>query len=169
MVEFFYADIVPGVGPVGVFADIMAGDVEPYTWRNCIVADQGDEVIGMIHSYPADDEAKFEVDPRIPEDRFAILVPLDALMVPGTWYICAVAVRPGSQGHGIGRRFMQLSIDEARRKAFTELSLHVFEDNGGAIALYETLGFQITDRCTLDHPAFARHEGDLLLMRRAVD
>lgn len=168
MVEFFYQDIVPGAGPVDLFAETMASDGEPYTWRNCVAADKGGEVIGMLHCYPADDEAKFEDDPRIPADRYEVLVPLDRLMVPGTWYICAVAVRPGNRRQGTGSRFMQLANDQARERSFTELTLHVFEDNQGAIELYETLGFQITDRAALDHAAFTRHEGDLLLMRRAV-
>ena len=168
IVEFIFRDVVPGVGPIDLFAETFADDAEPYTWRNCVVADDGGQVVGELHAYPADDKAKVEPDPRIPAERFSILSPIDRLEAPGTWHISAVAVRPDYQGRGLGRRFLQLAEKQAREKAFTEISLHVFEDNRGAIALYETLGFWVAGRCSLDHPALAHHEGDLLLMRCPV-
>ncbi len=168
IIEFICCDVVPDVGPIDLFAEIMAGDAEPYTWRNCVVADDGGQVVGKLHTYPADDEAKSEPDPRIPAERFSILSPIERLEAPGTWHISAVAVRPDYQGRGLGRRFLQLAETQAREKAFTEMSLHVFEDNHGAIALYETMGFWVADRCSLEHPALAHHAGDLLLMRCPV-
>ena len=168
IVEFVFEDVVPGVGPIELFAEAFAHDKGPYTWRNCVVADDGRQVVGKLHSFPADEEAEHEPDPRIPVERFEVLAPLETLKATGTWYICAVAVRPGNQGRGLGKQFMELANDQARKKGFTELSLHVFEDNRGAVALYQSLAFQITNRCTLKHKAFSHHEGDLLLMRRPV-
>ncbi len=167
-IEFLYRDVVPDVGPIDLFAEAMAGDAEPYTWRNCVVADDGGPVVGMLCTFPFDDNAKFEPDPRIPAERLSILSPLEHLEAPGTWHISVVAARPDYQRRGLGRRFLQLSETQAREKAFTEMSLHVFEDNHGAIALYETMGFWVADRCSLEHPALAHHEGDFLLMRCPV-
>jgi len=174
-IEFLYGDAVPGIGPIDLFAETMAGDAEPYTWRNCVVADDGGQVVGNLCTFPFDDDAKSEPDPRIPAERLSILnnPVMEQLGAPGTWYISDVAVRPDYRRRGLGRRLMQLAEAQAREKAFTEMSLHVFEDNHGAVALYETMGFWVADRCSLEqpvfaHPAFAHHEGDYLLMRGPV-
>jgi ribosomal protein S18 acetylase RimI-like enzyme len=45
---------------------------------------------------------------------------------------------------GVGRRLMHALIDEARAAGVEELGLEVLEPNGGAISLYEQLGFRRT-------------------------
>lgn len=168
MIEIMYRDVVPGLSAVDLFAEIMARDIEPYSWLNCVVAEDGGEVVGKLHSFAADDESKFVDDPRVPRERYEILAPLERLVAPGTWHISAVAVRPSHQGRGLGKRFLQLAQSQARERDFAEISLHVFEDNRDAVAFYEIMGFRIAGRCALDHPGFAEHNGDFLLMRCAV-
>ena len=168
IIEYLYSDTVPGLGPAELLAEYLAGDAEPFTWRNCVVADDAGSVVGKLLTYPADDEAKAADDPRIPPERYEILAPVEQLHAPGTWHICALAVRPGHQGRGIGRRFLELADTQARDNGFTEISLHVFEDNLVAVALYESMGYRIAARRAADHPALAQHEGDVLLMRRTI-
>ena len=45
------------------------------------------------------------------------------------------------RGQGIGRRLLQRTLDAARAGGLTRVELTVREDNPGAIALYEGLGF----------------------------
>lgn len=51
IVEFIFRDVLPGVGPIDLFAETFAGDAEPYTWRNCVVADDGGQVVGIEADY----------------------------------------------------------------------------------------------------------------------
>jgi len=51
------------------------------------------------------------------------------------------------RGQGVGRRLMAQAIDWARRTGIlTRIELHVFARNEIAIALYESLGFEVEGR-----------------------
>ena len=53
-------------------------------------------------------------------------------------------VHPGMQGRGIGRPFAEFVIDEARRLGYHGMQFNaVVSTNAGAIALWESLGFEI--------------------------
>lgn len=56
--------------------------------------------------------------------------------------IQTIAVRPGSRRLGIGRAMLLELLAEAKRRRASEIFLEVRIDNPGAIALYESLGFQ---------------------------
>lgn len=57
----------------------------------------------------------------------------------GSWM-----VRPDMAGRGIGRRFGEFVIDEARRLGFHGMQFNaVVADNAAAIALWTALGFEI--------------------------
>lgn len=53
-----------------------------------------------------------------------------------------VAVSPGAQGRGLGRRLMTVLIGAARDAGVEVLTLDLRADNTRAAALYESLGFQ---------------------------
>ncbi len=55
-----------------------------------------------------------------------------------TTQICAV---PGYQGHGLGRRLMEASLQALRFRRYTSVSLTVTSGNERAVRLYERLGF----------------------------
>jgi len=57
------------------------------------------------------------------------------------YLIANVAVRPEQRRRGIGRLLTQAAMDHARHHRADETWLHVRDDNPGAIALYESLGF----------------------------
>lgn len=53
-----------------------------------------------------------------------------------------ISVAPQFRSEGIGTILMQALIDEAKKKGLRMLYLHCFENNTGAIHLYEKLGFK---------------------------
>lgn len=57
-----------------------------------------------------------------------------------------VAVRPESQGTGLGRRLVGFAEAEARRLGFTEVRLYTHQTMTENIALYKRLGFVETGR-----------------------
>jgi ribosomal protein S18 acetylase RimI-like enzyme len=52
-----------------------------------------------------------------------------------------LAVAPGSQGRGIGRRLLDALTDEAVARGVRRITLRVLSPNAGARALYESCGF----------------------------
>lgn len=70
-------------------------------------------------------------------------------------WISGVGVRPGWRRRGVGRRMIEHLQALARNSGLERLRLEVLEQNKGAIALYEDLGF--------------RHGRDLLVLTKAPD
>ncbi len=48
---------------------------------------------------------------------------------------------PDWRGHGLGRRLLQIALDQADALRFSRVELDVVTDNTAAIALYERMGF----------------------------
>lgn len=66
------------------------------------------------------------------------LIPMKA----GVFELAKMAVAPGFQGHGIGRKILAHTIDEARRRGAKRLFLGSNRKLGSAVHLYESLGFR---------------------------
>jgi len=57
-----------------------------------------------------------------------------------------VAVDPGMQGTGIGRRLVLFAEAEARRRGYSEIRLYTHEVMSANVAYYESLGWHETHR-----------------------
>ena len=69
------------------------------------------------------------------------------LMVrPDHLHLDNIAVRPGHQGQGLGRRLLELAEAEARRQGFDELRLYTHQTMVENVALYTHLGWEETGR-----------------------
>jgi ribosomal protein S18 acetylase RimI-like enzyme len=81
---------------------------------------------------------------------------------PDHLYIENVAIAPGRQGAGLGRRLLQLAETEARSRGLTELGLLTNERYASNIAMYERYGYVETHR--------TEHLGsDLVHFRKTLD
>jgi ribosomal protein S18 acetylase RimI-like enzyme len=75
---------------------------------------------------------------------------------PGSARLARVIVDPKRRGEGLGRALVAAALDEARRRGFVHVDLHVYNANAAARALYASLGFD-------DHgPDRARPESRLM-------
>lgn len=69
-------------------------------------------------------------------------------------------VAPGHQGRGVGRRFAEYVIDRARERGYLGMQFNsVVASNTGAIALWESLGFEVVGTV----PDAFRHSTDGLV------
>jgi len=59
----------------------------------------------------------------------------------GTAYLSLLAVAPGAQGHGLGRRLLAAAVSAAAEAGFAHCELHALDDNAPALALYASAGF----------------------------
>lgn len=85
-------------------------------------------------------EASFLVRPADGEPPVGMI--LTSTVDSGVGHTTQVCVKPGYQGHGIGRLLMEQSIQSLLRRGFKLLSLTVTAANSGAVQLYENLGFR---------------------------
>lgn len=63
----------------------------------------------------------------------------------GLAFIYDIVVAESARGQGLGRALLRVSVDWATSGGFTAIGLHVFGGNTGAIRLYESEGFTVTD------------------------
>lgn len=134
-----------------------------FSYENCVLAEVDGQVAGMMVSFPmpghadtANDNHDADVDP--------VLRPYDELEVPGSYYICGIAMFPEFRGMGLGTRFLEFAKSRAAAERCGTLSLIVFEENTGAKRLYERQGYTVVDRrAVVPHPCI-RYTGDALLM-----
>jgi len=170
VVEALYHDLLPRVSTEKLFEWRFSqmGSVKSY--EHCWIAQQDSRAIGMLHAYPIDALAVAPSDPRLTADRQAVLAPFRELLekVHGSYYVNGVAVYPDCRGGGVGSRLLAYAVSDARRQSFGEVSLLVFEQNGGAVSLYRQLGFEIVARSpSVPHPLLYR-TGDILLMTQQL-
>lgn len=70
------------------------------------------------------------------------------------------AVDPAARGHGVGRAVGEFALEEARRRGFEAMQFNaVVSSNEGAIALWESLGFEVVGRI----PEAFRRRGETLV------
>ena len=155
----------PGLTPLEIGARRYARDEGSFSYRNCTVAELGGEVIGMLHAFPMEDEPEQE---EASEPIDPVLEPYARLEVPGSYYISAMAVFPEHRGKGLGAQMLEIAKDKARGSACSEVSLLVFEQNKGAIKLYERNGFRVIDRALVVPHESIRYTGEVLLMTAPI-
>jgi ribosomal protein S18 acetylase RimI-like enzyme len=69
-------------------------------------------------------------------------VVLTSTVSPGVAHTTQICVMPGYQGHGLGRRLLDASIQALRARRYSALSLTVTAGNTRACHLYERMGFR---------------------------
>jgi ribosomal protein S18 acetylase RimI-like enzyme len=63
---------------------------------------------------------------------------------PRRWWVFDIVISSALRGQGLGRQAMLLAEDEARAQGAVELGLNVFGHNTVAVALYQSLGYEMT-------------------------
>src|SRR5579862_8895394 len=78
---------------------------------------------------------------REPHANHLAGVVLNSRVSEGVGHTTQICAMPGYQGHGLGRRLMEASLQALRVRHFTTVSLTVTSGNERAVRLYEKLGF----------------------------
>jgi len=80
------------------------------------------------------------------EDNGALLGVAIMEQMPGYLFLHNVAVDPGRHSQGVGRELMHFVENEARRRNLPEVQLTTLEGMARNVAIYERLGYVITER-----------------------
>ncbi|HEY6582139.1 MAG TPA: GNAT family N-acetyltransferase [Rubrobacter sp.] len=153
----------PGLEPVEIGAIRYAREEGNFSHTNCVVAEREGEVIGQLCTYPVEAGAE---EPEEPVDP--VLEPYARLEIPGTLYISSLVLLEGFRGMGLGTEMLSIARDRARKRNLDALSLLVFEQNTGAVKLYEREGFREVDRAAVVPHPLIHHTGDVLLMTAEI-
>jgi ribosomal protein S18 acetylase RimI-like enzyme len=164
VVASLYEGVIPGLTTEKIVERRLAREGTCGAYTNCWVATDGTRIAGK------DDLAGDPPDPLVPEERYKVLEAFDALDEPaaGSYYINVIAVFPDYRGRGLGTRLLDIARAEARARGLTQLSLAVFEENAGAVRLYERIGFAIAARAPAPAHPLIPFSGDMLMMMREV-
>ena len=153
----------PGLTPLEIGARRFAREEGNFSYRNCVVAEQDGAVIGMLFTFPIEDGQEADDKPADP-----ILKPYEELEIPGSFYICALALFPGFRGRGVGTKMLSIAREQAHQRGLGTLSLLVFEQNEGAVKLYARNGFEVAGRAPVAPHELIDHTGDVLLMASEI-
>jgi len=129
-----------------------------FSYRNCLMAEAGGKVIGMMHSYPMfhDPDPSPSTDP--------VLAPYADLEVPDTLYISSLALHEGWRNQGLGVRFLELARERCQTLGLKGLSLIDYAMNTGACRFYTRHGFEIVGECQIVPHPMIRVRGAAYLM-----
>lgn len=156
----------PGQSPLAFGVERALTRSGGFSHKNAIMAEVFGEVVGMVLSYPI-----LKAPTEDPETLPAPIAPFIELEKhsAGTWYVNALAVSPGYRGIGIGTTLMDEAESAARQAGYDHLSIQVYEQNIGAVRLYERLGFIVTQRARVRrHPCQPYYTGDVLLLEKRL-
>ncbi len=112
-----------------------------FSYRNAVIIERDGRCAGCLIGYEIPDHPE-----PIADDMPAMFVPLQELenLVPGTWYVNVLAVRPQFRGHGLGAQLLELADKTARSLGKRGLSVIVSDANAGAQRLYKRCGYSET-------------------------
>ncbi len=115
-----------------------ARDDGGFSYRNAAIIERDQHCAGCLIGYEISDDPE-----PIADDMPAMFVPLQELenLVPGTWYVNVLAVRPQFRGHGLGTQLLDLADETAQSLGKRGLSVIVSDANTGARRLYERCGY----------------------------
>lgn len=155
-----------GQDPLEIGAQRAARNEGAFSYRNVHVAEIDGQIAGMLLSYrlPDPDAAP---DPGTHPATVRPLVELES-MVPGSWYVNAIATHESFRGRGVGTALLGCCEDLAGKAGAGRLSLIVASENGRAFALYKRLGYRpIASRLLVAYPGGPRG-GEWILMVKKV-
>ena len=131
--------------------------------KQAIVAEIDEKIASLLVSYKIGMEPKSFM-PGVNAGLNAQLA-LHAL-VPGSWYIHALAVAQDHRGLGLGSRMIGLSEKFAGAEKCTQCSLLVLNKNANAIKLYEHLGYKVIASSPVVKNGWQNSATDWLLMTK---
>ncbi|MAS05560.1 MAG: GNAT family N-acetyltransferase [Ahrensia sp.] len=158
-----------GQSPIAVGEERARRDTGGFSWRNALVTERDGEVAAMMLGYGIGEPSE--------EDRAGIrdlpetLQPFIELehRSAGSFYVNALATLPGRRGLGLGSALMRAAEDRAKAQGMSRMSIQAYEQNTGAVRLYERLGYRRAEtRPVLSHPCQPYYDGRVLLLLKDI-
>ncbi len=139
---------------------------ENFSYRNAHVAQSEGAIAGMVLAYRLPDEEDAEDLNELP----GFIRPLVELeqCVPASFYVNMIATFPEYRNRSIGTQLMNIVDDLAKKAGCTLSSIEVFDQNEGALRLYQRLGYTIRDKRPVVPHECHPYNGQIVLLTRPV-
>ncbi|MEM7076922.1 MAG: GNAT family N-acetyltransferase [Pseudomonadota bacterium] len=155
-----------GQAPLTIGTERARRETGGFSYTHALLAQQNGHPAGMVLSYPL--LAGPQDDPDDLPAPIAPFVELEKHSVD-TWFINALAVFASHRNAGIGQRLIAAAEGLARSNGYARMSIQVYEQNSGAVRLYERLGYKRANRASVrHHPCQPYYTGDVLLLIRQL-
>jgi ribosomal protein S18 acetylase RimI-like enzyme len=166
LLNFLFYDLTTQISPVQIVAQYLQEDRSHYTYKNVLVAELKNEILGMILAYSSEFYGMTEdMKHFLPGDRLEHLEEMYYCKVSNSFFIDTLSVHEKYHKRGIGSTLMSLAYEKAIESGFNTLSLIVFADNTNALSFYKKHGFQIVKKIKIDYHPLIPHQGGAYLMK----
>ena len=166
IIEFLFHDLIPDMTSVQMVAHNLSAENSFYSYKNAIVAEYNQNLIGASLSYPSRfHQITEETRNFLPEDRLEHFKSFYASRVEDSLLLNALCVDERFRGKGIGTKLIALTKKKAKKDGFKSLSLMVLADNADAHRLYARCGFKTVEAVELKWHELIPHEGGCLLLK----
>lgn len=162
----------------GLFDDASVGAILSWRYRQggvdstdwSWIAEAEGAALGAMGAYPvALSQQEWGVDTGESARRNAHFQPIRAMMRDDAFHIARLGVLPQARRQGIATALVETACEAARNRGDPLVTLVVWADNKPALALYNSLGFEVLNRTEIEaHPRLTKHGESLLLGKRIV-
>ena len=163
---FWAQSASPGQAIEDVGAARLLNESENFCYRNVHVAESEGAIAGMMLAYRLPDAEDAEDLDELP-DFVRPLVELEQC-VPASFYINMIATFPEYRNRSIGTQLMAIVDNLAKKAGCTLSSIEVFDQNEGALRLYQRLGYTILDKRPVAPHECHPYDGQIVLLTRPV-
>ena len=129
---------------IEVMASFFRKKQNRLSYENTLVVEENSEIIGVIVVYHGSEADQLDwpliEQVRLKTGNSDLLIDKEA--EPEDYYIDTVCVKPGYRGSRLGSILIAAAEKRGRELGYGRMSLNVEEENKGARALYQKLGYQ---------------------------
>lgn len=133
-----------------------------FSYRNAHCALIDNAISGMLLAYRLP-EAEAAQDLGAFPEFIRPLIELEQC-VPGSFYINMLATYPRYRGRGVGTGLMKIVDRLAAEAGCATISVEVFEQNAGALRLYQRLGYRVVEQRDVVAHSCHPYTGRVLLL-----
>ncbi|MBP2628079.1 MAG: GCN5-related N-acetyltransferase [Firmicutes bacterium] len=170
IMDFLFDGLLENYTAAEVMADSLRDETGYDSYKNAIVAEYQDDIIGITYSYPSKfHEISEETKKFFPSDRLEFLADFFNSRVENSLFLDSIYVDERFRGLGIGNRLIDATKQKAKQNGYKQLSLMVMNDNVIARRAYERNSFELVKHIDVKEHRLIPNKGGIYLLVSDVD
>ena len=170
IMSFLFEGLLENYTVAEVMANTLRDETGYDSYKNAIVAEYQDNIIGIVYSYPAKfHEITNEERNFFPSDRLELLGDFFNSRVDDSLFLDSIYVDDKFRGQGIANRLIELTKQKAQKYGHKQLSLMVMNTNMTARRAYERNSFTVVKHINVQEHRLITNKGGIYLLVSDVD